>query len=119
MKENIYLKSKDTYDEINMPLTHSQTTALEQAIQSALSRIPLLNDEWNQRKFIKQYEIKDPNDFIYGYALGFIANAFNNAIYLSQGRSPTDDETKEAQKITFQRCAEIRDAIALRRYQLR
>jgi hypothetical protein len=102
-----------------MPLTHSQTTAVEQAIQSALSRIPLLNDEWNQRKFVKQYEIKDPNDFIYGYALGFIANAFNNTIYLSEGRSPTEDETKEAQKITFQRCAEIRDAIALRRYQLR
>lgn len=102
-----------------MSLTPPQTTALEQAIQSALSRIPLLNDEWHQRKFLKEYEINDPNDFVYGYALGFIANAFHNAIYLSQGRSPTEDETLEAQKIVFQRCAEIRIAIALRRYQLR
>jgi hypothetical protein len=100
-----------------MPLTPSQASTLELAIQSALSRIPMVNDEWHQRKFIKEYEINDPDDFIYGYAIGFIANAFHNLVFISQGRSPTEDEKREAQRIVLHRAQEIRNAISLRRYQ--
>jgi hypothetical protein len=68
---------------------------------------------------MRKHEIREIDDFIYGYALGCISNAFSNLIVVSEGRVPTLQEKEEAKAIVYKRTLEIRNAISLTRYHTR
>jgi len=99
-----------------MPLTSSQRTALGAAINSAISNIPNLLDKWYQTSSIRKYQIESVNEFVYGYVVGFVSNAFHNIIFISEGRIATLDEAQEAEEIISRRLGDIRDIIQRERY---
>lgn len=102
-----------------MALTASHRAALEAAVQSAISRIPETIQTWRKREALKKYEIKDTNEFIYGYVLGFISNAFYNIMFISEGRVPRAEEYVEANAIIAKHVSQIKEAILVEGFYLR
>jgi hypothetical protein len=94
-----------------MPLSHTQRTALEASINSALSNIPNMLDKWNQTQVARKYQIEDMNEFVYGHILGLISSAFQNIIFISEGRIATREELEESDGMISMRLPEIRNAI--------
>jgi hypothetical protein len=94
-----------------MPLTSSQRTALGASINSAISNIPILLEKWYQTSSGRKYQIENINEFIYGYVVGSVSNAFYNIILISEGRIATRDETEEADEMIFKQLREIKDLI--------
>jgi len=102
-----------------MPLTTSQRTALGASIKSAISNIPNLLDKWCQTSCVKKYQIESVNEFVYGYVIGFVSNAFHNIIFISEGRIATLDETQEAEEMISRQLCDIKDLIMRERYYQR
>lgn len=99
-----------------MSLTPSQRMALEASINSAISNISNILDNWDQVSAIKKYQIENINEFLYGHTVGMITNAFNNIIFISEGAVTTREQAKEAEEIISRRLHEIRNAIVRERY---
>lgn len=102
-----------------MPLNATQATSLQDAIQSAISNIPLAMEQWADREVLKAYEIKDINDFVYGYVLGLISNSFFYIIFISEGRNPSKEEIDESKRIISEWRPKILRTISKERYRIR
>jgi hypothetical protein len=92
---------------------------LQIAIESAISQVPIAMDTWANRSMIKDFEINDVNDFVYGYVMGFISNAFHYIVFISEGRRPTEEEVKESERIVSESLKRIRQSISRERYRIR
>jgi len=102
-----------------MPLTPAQIANLQAAIDSALSNIPIIMDEWGDRSMSKSHDINDLSDFVYGYILGTVSNAFYYIIFISEGRTPSRQEVAESRKIISDWRPKIREIISRERYRIR
>jgi hypothetical protein len=102
-----------------MRLTPAQATSLQTAIQSAISNISIAMEQWGDRTMLKTHEINDVNDFVYGYVMGLISNAFFYIIFISEGRSPSQEEIAESKKIISEWNPKIRRTISIERYRIR
>ena len=100
-----------------MDLNASQRVALEAAIESALSKVPMTMEEWHHRDTMKKYGIKEANDFVFGYVLGSIYNSLFSIIFISEGRAPNSDELALSRET--KRTSEIKNAILLEGYHVR
>jgi hypothetical protein len=94
-----------------MTLTASQRLALDSSISSAISNIPILMDKWNQERYIRNYQINDLREFLYGHILGIVSNSLYNIIFISEGRATTSSEIQEAEEVISRRLPEIRNSI--------
>jgi hypothetical protein len=76
-------------------------------------------DRWGNHSSIKAFAINDINDFIYGYVMGSISNAFFYIIFISEGRSPSSEELSECESIISESRTRIRETISRERYRIR
>lgn len=102
-----------------MALSSAQVSNLQSAIESAISNIPMAMEHWGNHSALKAFEIGDVNDFVYGYVMGFISNAFFYIVFISEGRSPTQEELAESEKIISESRQRIREKISRERYRIR
>jgi len=104
---------------IIMALTSSQVASLQTAIESAISNISMVMEEWSHRDIVKMNEIDNINDFVYGYIMGLASNAFFYIIFISEGRTPSKDELAESKMILSEWIPKIRRTISIERYRIR
>ena len=76
-------------------------------------------EEWGERNTLKSHGINDVNDFVFGYVIGLISNAFYYIIYISEGRSPSNVEVGESKKIISEWTPKISQTISIERHRLR
>jgi hypothetical protein len=95
-----------------MGLTEGDRGMLEKIIDQQVSTIGKYVKTWRSPEYQKLYQIKDPDDFAYGYAQGSIIAKFETYYALVYNKKiPTADEIDEIAEITLKRSREIKEAI--------
>ena len=96
---------------LRMPLSLQHRGALERVIDLAVDRIPSQVQNWRGSQAAREYHLKDPDEFIYGYTVGGIMDSVLTMFLLTERRIPTSEELEDAKAILYRRIPEIRNAI--------
>jgi hypothetical protein len=94
-----------------MPLSIQHRGALERVIDLAIGRIPNQVQLWRTTQAMREYHLKDPDEFIYGFTIGGIMDSILTMFLLTEHRIPTSEELDDAKAIVYRRIPEIRNAI--------
>lgn len=92
-----------------MPLDNEFRGRLENIIDVYIKHTSYLVADF--RKESKNWNIKDPEEFVYGYVLGSIQSRFDIEFDQSMKRAASEVESKEIEQIIQSRIPQIRNAI--------
>jgi hypothetical protein len=94
-----------------MGLSITDGGILEKIINQEIARIPSEIKPFKDPKLRNRFQLKEPNDFIFGVAFGSILADFSSYYTHLYQNQPDQSEVDEAISVITNRMAEIRNAI--------